>query len=332
MNKKIPKGKLFIIGGAEDMGENDSSIMRRNKDSKGLEILMELVPKKKISGKTYIEIITSASLVPDEVNKSYTRAFKKAGFDKAGFMYVGNNLQAHNPKFIKRINKAHVVFFSGGNQFRLATILGGTDILDAIKQRYLEDKNFIVAGTSAGAMALSEIMILEGENNEAVLNKTLRMSSGLGFIDRCIIDTHFTKRGRFGRLTQTVLMNPTCIGIGVGEDTSLLIKEGRNAECIGSGMVIIIDGYDIGHSNITFAEKDEALSVENLRVHILSSGNGFNLEDRIFIPSQKYLRRERAIERKAKNKNLSHRNNNKTKQKVNNKKSPVLKRRMGSNK
>ena len=102
-------------------------------------------------------------------------------------------------------------------------------------------------------MALSEIMIFEGERNEAILNKTLSMNSGLGFIDHCIIDTHFVKSGRFGRLTQAVVMNPTFVGIGIGENTALLIKKCKLGVCIGSGIVIIIDGSEIEHTNITYA-------------------------------------------------------------------------------
>jgi cyanophycinase len=142
-------------------------------------------------------------------------------------------------------------------------------------------------------MAASELMIYEGAQHEAMLQGSVRMSSGLRFISGCIIDTHFIKRGRFERLAQSLVMNPTCIGIGLGEDTALLIKEGNKAECKGSGMVIIIDGKDIGHTNVAYAEENIPLSIEGLRVHILSRGTKFLLHERQFVPSDEDLELER---------------------------------------
>lgn len=297
MLQKIPKGKLIVIGGGQDLGGKNTLISKYG-DLKRFEILMELIPKKKSQEKKHIEIITTASTEPKEVNKMYSKAFKKIGFSEVGFIFVGNNLESHDPKFIQRIKKAHAVLFSGGDQFRLSTILGNTDILDAVRQRYMKDTDFIVAGSSAGAMTLPEIMILGFEINEAIKNKILKISSGFGFIDHCIIDTHFVQRGRFGRLSQAVVMNPGFLGIGIGEDTALLIKKGNQAECIGSGIVVIIDGKDVGHTNIAYAEIDEALCIENLKVHVLSHGNGFLLNDRQFIPSKKDIRRELSFKNK----------------------------------
>lgn len=295
MLRKKPKGKLLVIGGGE-VREKDESTITSNIDFKKYEILHEIIPKK--NDEKSIEIITTASATPDEINKMYKKAFKKVGFKNIGFMYVGNTNKIDNLKFIKRVKKAHAVFFSGGDQFKLSTVLGTNEVLKAILDKYQNDPDFIVAGSSAGAMALSEIMIVDGEINEAILNKTLSLSSGLGFIANCIFDTHFVHRGRFGRLTQAVAMNPTCVGIGIGDYTALLIKEGKLAECKGSGMAIIIDGKEIGHTNISYAEKDEALCIENLRVHILSNGNGFDISERKFAPSKKVLQRERSIEPK----------------------------------
>ncbi|MGZ3932231.1 MAG: cyanophycinase, partial [Bacteroidia bacterium] len=207
----IPKGTLLIIGGAEDKGEEGQlDISDKNKDFQHLEILSELIPAKK-NGRA-VEIITTASSQPEAVSEMYKSAFDKIGFKKAAFINMGDNYDAANPLFIKRIQKAHAVLFSGGDQFRLSTILGNTDVLDAIVQRYYDDPDFIVAGTSAGAMASAAIMMFEGESNEALLKGAVKLSSGFGLIDGCIVDTHFVKRGRFGRLALAVVMNPTCIG------------------------------------------------------------------------------------------------------------------------
>src|SRR5687767_7663217 len=139
--------------------------------------------------------------------------------------------------------------FSGGNQLRLAATYGGTEFLKIIKKRYREE-NFVIAGTSAGAMAMSKTMIYEGNATRAHLKGEVKMTTGLGFVSKVIIDSHFEKRGRFGRLAQSVATNPMCIGIGLGEDTGMLIIGGDKMEAIGSGLVIIIDGHDIMHCNI----------------------------------------------------------------------------------
>jgi len=290
MPQKIPKGTLILIGGAEDKGDGSSN--QKNREYERFEILSELLPKKDSHKKKRLEIITTASRVPVEVNEMYRDAFKKIGFKEVGFINMINNPEADDPKFVKRIREAHAVLFSGGDQFRLATILGSSDVIDAIKEKYINDPEFIVAGTSAGAMAMSVLMLYEGENNEAMLSQTVKFSSGLGFIEGCIIDTHFIKRGRFGRLAQSIIMNPACIGIGLGEDTALVIKKGNEAECKGSGMVIIIDGKDVGHTNIAYARQYAPLCIENLRVHILSKGNGYTLKERKFVPSKADLQEE----------------------------------------
>ena len=135
-------------------------------------------------------------------------------------------------------------------------------------------------------------MIYYGNSYEAMLKGDVKITSGLGIIDNCIIDTHFVKRGRFGRLAQAIIMNPSYMGIGLGEDTALIIKKGNQAECRGSGMVTIIDGSKIRYTNISFTEEGAPLCVENLKVHILASGNGLNLEERKFIPAKKDIKLE----------------------------------------
>lgn len=291
MIQQIPKGTLLLIGGAED--KSDRKGLTRNREYEPYEILSELLPKKQHNRRKRLEIITTASTVPVEINEMYRETFSKIGFKDIGFINMINNIEADNPKFVKRISQAHAVFFSGGDQFRLSTILGTSDVVEKVREKYMKDRDFIVAGTSAGAMAMSVLMLYEGENNEAMLSQTVKFSSGLGFISHCIIDTHFIKRGRFGRLAQSIVMNPACIGIGLGEDTALIIKKGHLAECKGSGMVVIIDGADVGHTNIAYAAPDVPLCIENLRVHILSKGNGYDLKDRKFIPSKRDIKAER---------------------------------------
>ena len=275
----IPKGTVLIIGGAEDKGdEKDEKKRKVNQKYEKLEILKELLPKNGKKGR--IEIITTASSIPGEMKKMYLSAFSTLGYVDIGFIDIKDKIEARDPKFCKQVEKAHAVFFSGGDQFKLAGILGGTETVEMIRQKYYSDKDFIVAGTSAGAMAIPKLMIYEGGKHEAMLKDDLKIASGLGILDSCIVDTHFIKRGRFGRLAHAVTMNPEALGIGLGEDTALIIKSGSDAECRGSGMVVIVDGNEIEQTNVTEIEDNTPIYVENLKVHILSKGCKFSIKDR----------------------------------------------------
>jgi cyanophycinase len=173
--------------------------------------------------------------------------------------------------------------FCGGNQLRLSVTDGGTEFLALLKKKYAKE-NFLVAGTSAGAMALGQAMIYEGNAARAHLKGEVKMTTGLGFISSIVIDSHFEKRGRFVRLAQAVATNPSTIGIGLGEDTGMLITEGNKMEAIGSGLVVIIDGHEILHSNIADIPEGNPVSIENMKVHFCEKGNGYLIQERKFLP------------------------------------------------
>ncbi|MCP0912980.1 MULTISPECIES: cyanophycinase [Legionella] len=273
----MPKAKLLIIGGAEDKVGEPPDIIEKRKEFTRYEILNELLPG---SSDRKIEIITTGSEVQDEVKKIYQKVFRKIGYNNVGFMPINDRMEARKKNYLSRAEDAGAIFFTGGDQFRLSTILGGTPFIDIIRARYFEDSELIIAGTSAGAMAMSTVMIMEGGLTEALLYRNLSTSAGLGFLPNCIIDTHFIKRGRFGRLAHAIIMNPEKLGIGLGEDTALIIKNGTDTECRGSGMVVIIDGREICQTNITSVSEGEAVFVENLRVHLLVKGCQFSMETR----------------------------------------------------
>ena len=273
----FPKGKLLIIGGAEDKVDAPPDMIDQMNEFTRYEILSELLTT---SQNRKIEIITTGSEVPDEVKKMYQNVFHEIGYTNLGFLSITDRAEARNKRYLTRAEEAGVVFFSGGDQFRLSTILGGTPIVDIIKRRYINDSDFVVAGTSAGAMAMSSVMISQGGLTEALVYRNLLTSAGLGLLPDCIIDTHFIKRGRFGRLAHAIIMNPEKLGIGLGEDTALIIKKGSEAECRGSGMVIIIDGRHVGQTNITTVKEGEAVFVENLKVHLLVKGCRFSINSR----------------------------------------------------
>ncbi len=279
-----PKGKLIAIGGAEDKGTNleTGEVYRNNLNFFELGILRKVMleaggPSAKI------EVITTASMIPYEVGENYLNAFGKIGCTNVNIMHIRTRQDAMNPEYIERVRQCDCVMFSGGNQLRLSATDGGTDFLSELKRRYNDD-NFVIAGTSAGAMAMSNTMIYEGNAMRAHLKGEVKITTGLGFINSVIIDSHFEKRGRFGRLAQAVATNPGCIGIGLGEDTGMLITEGNKMEAIGSGLVIIIDGHDILHSNIADIPEGNPISLENLKVHFCEKGNGYLLKERKFLP------------------------------------------------
>jgi cyanophycinase len=290
-----PKGKLIAVGGAEDKGTDleKGEIHRSNLNFFELGILRRIVEE--IGGpSSRIEIITTASMIPTEVGNHYMDAFGKMSCTNVDLMHIRNRQDAARPDYIERIRRCDGVMFSGGNQLRLSAIFGGTEILRVMLNRYAEE-NFTIAGTSAGAMAMSNTMIYEGNAMRAHLKGEVKMTTGLGFIDDVIIDSHFEKRGRFGRLAQAVATNPQAIGIGLGEDTGMLITEGGNKmEAIGSGLVVIVDGFDIGHCNIADIPDGNPISIENLKVHFCEKGNGYLLSERQFLPEA----REGALVRK----------------------------------
>lgn len=274
----ITKGTLLIIGGAEDkVGSITLAAERKNIDFKHFAILNLL-----LTGRKKVEIITTASMYQEEVQERYQQTFDKIGLKNTGFIPIENKEEAGLSEYIKRVEQANAVFFSGGDQSRLLNILGETPIIEVIKKRFFEDEDFVVAGTSAGAMAMSKIMIYGGGTNEVVFRNDLKITTGFGLLEHCIVDSHFIKRGRFGRLAHAVIINPGHLGIGLGDDTALIIKNGEDAECLGSGAVVIIDSTNVGQSNIAEEEQDECgVFVENLQVHLLVKGCRFNLKSRM---------------------------------------------------
>ncbi len=280
-----PKGKLIAIGGAEDKGTDleTGEIHRNNLNFFELGILKRIVEE--AGGiDANIEIITTASTIPYEVGENYLDAFGKIGCLNVNTMHIRTRQDLQDNTYLTRLRNCDAVMMSGGNQMRLSTIFGGTEFLSEMTRRYRTNPGFLIAGTSAGAMAMSSNMIYEGNATRAHLKGEVKMTSGLGLIDKVIIDSHFEKRGRFGRLAQAVAAHPGKIGVGLGEDTGMIITDGNQMEAIGSGLVVIIDGQDIAHLNIADIPEGNPISIENLRVHFCAHGNGYRIDERCFVP------------------------------------------------
>ena len=280
-----PKGKMIIIGGGVDKGSfteqefTDQVENNLNFFEKG--ILRRLLNESAERPNSRIEIVPTASKIPKIVGDEYAKAFRFLGAENVGVLNIVNRTECENPGVLERVKKAGIVFFTGGDQLRLTSIIGGTSLHEILLQKYMNEP-FIYAGTSAGAACVSKQMIYQGSSSEALQKGEIKITSGLGFIDNVTIDTHFVKRGRIGRLFQAVVSNPKTLGLGLGEDTGLLIKNGHTMEAIGSGLVILVDGRKITDTNITDISMGDPISINNLIVHVMSKGDVYQLNNHSF--------------------------------------------------
>ena len=264
MSEKV-SGNLIIIGGAEDK-KGDKDILRR--------VAKYIDPEKE-----RLIIATIATQYPEQSYQNYKEVFTKLGIKNIAKLDISTRDDAFNKENIKLINTANLLFFTGGDQLRITSMIGGTPIYNAIKE--LCDNGGLIAGTSAGASVMSDTMIVQGEDDESPHKCTLKMSPGLGLVNNIIIDQHFAQRGRIGRLLTAIAQNPEVLGIGIDEDTAIVVSDKGTAEVIGSGAVYFIDGSSIDYSNVSEQYSEEVLSMFNVKLHVLKEGNRFNLIDKV---------------------------------------------------
>lgn len=279
--RTVPRGKLIIIGGTVDRGSfsEGQADLPQNLQFFEKGILKRITTESSKNNLSRIEIINTASNIPQEVGEEYIKAFSHLNVLNTDVLNIKTREEANAPENIKRLKNADVVMFTGGDQLRLSSILGGTAFHHLLLEKY-ESEDFIISGTSAGAAASSNNMIYQGSSHEALLKGEVKITAGLGFINNVIIDTHFVQRGRIGRLLYACASNPINLGIGLGEDTGLLITDGNSMEAIGSGLVILVDGTHMRHTNITDVEMGAPVSIENLTVHVMAIGDHFDLKSR----------------------------------------------------
>ncbi|OYQ45123.1 cyanophycinase [Flavobacterium aurantiibacter] len=274
------KGKLIIIGGAVDKGSFTETDFDKNVANNlnffETGILRRIINESKHKSESRIEVITTASKIPREIGPEYVKALQYLGASNVDVLHIEKREMASDEDVLQRIKNADVLMFTGGDQLRLTSILGGTPLHEIILDKYTNE-DFIYAGTSAGAAAASNNMIYQGSSSEALLKGEVKITSGLGLIDGVIIDTHFVQRGRIGRLFQAVVGNPKVLGIGLGEDTGLLIKNNKEMEAIGSGLVILVDGREIKDTNLTQVELGQPISINHLVTHVMSMNDTFDL-------------------------------------------------------
>ena len=278
-----PKGYIVSVGGAEDKGPARQKIEELEHHQKFFEacILRNIIALIEDGKPPSVEVITTASSIPEQTAQTYKDAFCHLGCEEIGHLHLTSREEADKPEILERLLNCNCIMFSGGDQLKLSSVFGGTKFLSIVKRRYLNE-HFVIAGTSAGAMAMSYMMIYEGDAGNAHLKGEVKMTTGFGFLKNVIIDTHFDKRGRFNRLAQAVAAQPGIIGIGLGEDTGIIVSGGHHLKAIGFGCVTIIDGKQINHNNIAEIEEGRPISVGNLMVHIMSNADVYNLRTRQF--------------------------------------------------
>lgn len=271
------KGTLIPIGGNEDKGIDTNEMYTLEFIEEG--ILYHVV-KEAGGSNANIVVIPTASSIPDEVGENYLTAFTTLGCKNVEILDIRSKKDSEKQRAIDLIKQANCVMFSGGDQSKITDKIGGTTIHSILLERYKNEEGFVIAGTSAGAMAMANEMIAGGSAVESFVKGAVNMYKGLGLIPELVIDTHFIRRGRFGRQSEAVAKHPNLLGIGLAEDTGMIIKNGNDCTVIGSGMVIIFDGSKLTHNNEKVLKEGTPMTIANLTVHVLSNGDQYDIKNR----------------------------------------------------
>jgi cyanophycinase len=260
MNKR--DRTLIIIGGKEDRSNN--------------EIILGEVAQRVGSGKLVITTVAMPNETQD-LFEEYERAFRSLGVKHVFKLEIRDREEAKRESKVRILDEAQGVFFTGGDQVKITSQIGDTLIYHRVREIY--DNGGIIAGTSAGAAVMSETMIVDGGSEEShVIGGSMRMAPGLGLVGGVIIDQHFMERGRVGRLVGAVAQNPKNLGIGIDERTAIVVEKGGSSfYVVGRGAVYVIDGSDVTYSNIAQEAMKKTLSIYDVRMHILSQGDRFDL-------------------------------------------------------
>jgi len=263
---QIQKGHLVIIGGAED----------RRGDKKILAKVVELSG----GGSAHIVVLTTASSLGPEVEVVYDKAFRDLGASRVTVLHIHDRLDANDPRLAEIVLNASGIFMTGGDQSRLASILGGSEVGKAM-HRAFKKRGACVAGTSAGASAISEHMVASGRSGVHPKKGMLNLVPGLGLLNRVIIDQHFSQRHRLGRLLSIVAQNPFLLGVGIDEDTAIVVDPHTDLSVIGRGAVTIVDARGMSFSNVNEARRGEILAMTDIQFHLLPAGYRFHIETRL---------------------------------------------------
>src|SRR3954470_14856375 len=255
-------GTLVIIGGHEDR-EGEKKVLREVAE--------------RVGGKRVV-VVTTASEEPDELFATYRKAFTDLGVREVVQVHGKNREDNLDEKAAEPVRRAGAVFFTGGDQLRLTSQLGDTPVFQAIQKLYHDGG--VVAGTSAGASVLSDTMLVSGQSSASPkAGDAIQMAPGFALIEGVVVDQHFAERGRTGRLLAAIAQNPKSLGLGIDEDTAVVVERGR-FKVVGSGGVYVFDASKVTYSTVADAAEHEPLSIHDAVVHVLAPGDTFDLKQR----------------------------------------------------
>lgn len=262
MTKKSDRA-LIVIGGAED--------------KVGDKVILSEVARRVGSGK--LVVTTAASKVPASLFEDYDRIFRSVGVKHIAKLEINHRAEATEERNVRTLDDAVGVFFTGGDHLKITSQIGDTPVFTRIMEIY--QAGGVIAGTSAGASVMCETMIVSGGSKESPkVEDSVRLAAGLGFINGMMIDQHFSERGRMGRLLGSIAQNPKNLGLGIDEQTAIVIEREQGFYVLGGGAVYVIDGSDITYSNIAEEEIKKTVSMYDVRLHVLSQGDRFDLSAR----------------------------------------------------
>jgi cyanophycinase len=261
MGTASTRGPLVIIGGAEDR-EGECVVLR------------EFV---RLSGglKAHIALMTAATSLPKEVGEDYIHIFKRLGAELVEVVHTGHREDSMQESAIRIIEQATGIFFTGGDQSRIVDFIKGTPLDDAIHKRH--EAGAVIGGTSAGAAMMPDEMIIGGASVSNPSVDAVSMGPGMGFLPGIVVDQHFAQRGRLGRLLAALVLQPAVIGLGIDEDTGIIVKDDE-FEVVGQGSITVVDETTATHNNLEGLLKDEAIALFGVKLHILPHGYRFNLK------------------------------------------------------
>ena len=258
-----PRGTIAVLGGGDD--------------DPMLALLAGLLPNRNAP----IEVLTTATRrQPARTAAAYAHAWHQLGCPHVRHLQVDETHPADDPATLVRLRRAALVFLSGGDQERLTDFLLGTEFLAVLKQKYQGEAGFLLAGTSAGAAAMAGFMLVNGHGWRSLLGGGIEVVPGLGLLPGVLLDQHFAERGRYPRLLHAVLAQPALLGIGLSEETGLLLRPGQPAEVFGEEAVVVIDAAHTTHNNLPGLPNAAVISGHGLRLHVLVAGQHLDVATR----------------------------------------------------
>ncbi len=259
-----PKGRLIIIGGHEE--------------KQGEQTILKAVAQRARSDRSRLAIVTVATNQPEEIGREYRELFMELGVKHVEIVDIRTRDEAADDAHIQKIAGASVIFFTGGDQLRITSQIGDSPLFRCMSERY--QKGATIAGTSAGAAAMPETMLIAGASDASHRISALEMAPGLAFLSGVVIDSHFAERGRMGRLLGAVAQNPRNIGLGIDEDTAIVVTPQERFEVIGSGAVYVVDGMDISYSSLSEQHPEGIVSIYDIKLHVLGQDDYYDLHAR----------------------------------------------------